>query len=194
MVNSPLPDDYELMQKIRQRDQNALVQLHERYPNSVYNMAGPVLKNPSRPEEVTQEVVFQILLWTEKWDAEKGRFVSWLLTVTRYTAIDQLRRENRQPPLAPHSLDHLAELLTKDSGVDDSGQDNGRLLRALLRELPPEQRALILLVYFRGMTHTEAAEHLQLPVGTVKSRLRLGLQKLKDAWIAAVEQPSGEAK
>lgn len=190
MANSPLLDDFELMQKIRQRDQSALVQLHERYHNIVYNMAMQVLKNASRAEEVTQDVFFQIWRWPEKWDAEKGRFVSWLLTVTRYTAIDQLRRENRQPPLMPHSLDHLAELMAKDTAGDDSGQDNGRLLRALLKDLPAEQRELILLVYFRGMTHTEAAEHLKLPVGTVKSRLRLGLQKLKDAWIAAVEQPS----
>lgn len=194
MANSPLLDDFELMQKIRQRDQSALVQLHERYHNIVYNMAMQVLKNASRAEEVTQDVFFQIWRWPEKWDAEKGRFVSWLLTVSRYTAIDQLRRENRQPPLAPHSLDHLAELLAKDSAVEDSGLDNGRLLRALLKDLPAEQRELILLVYFRGMTHTEAAEHLQLPVGTVKSRLRLGLQKLKDAWLAALEQPSREAK
>lgn len=190
MANPSLLDDFELMQKIRQRDQSALVQLHERYHNIVYNMAMQVLKNASRAEEVTQDVFFQIWRWPEKWDADKGRFVSWLLTVSRYTAIDQLRRENRQPPLAPHSLDHLAELLTKDSAVEDSGLDNGRLLRALLKDLPAEQRELILLVYFRGMTHTEAAEQLKLPVGTVKSRLRLGLQKLKDAWIAAVEQPS----
>jgi RNA polymerase sigma-70 factor (ECF subfamily) len=194
MANPSLLDDFELMQKIRQRDQSALVQLHERYHNIVYNMAMQVLKNASRAEEVTQDVFFQIWRWPEKWDADKGRFVSWLLTVSRYTAIDQLRRENRQPPLAPHSLDHLAELLAKDSAVEDSGLDNGRLLRALLKDLPAEQRELILLVYFRGMTHTEAAEHLKLPVGTVKSRLRLGLQKLKDAWIAAVEQPSREAK
>lgn len=194
MANSPLLDDFELMQKIRQRDQSALVQLHERYHNIVYNMAMQVLKNASRAEEVTQDVFFQIWRWPEKWDAEKGRFISWLLTVTRYTAIDQLRRENRQPPLMPHSLDHLAELMAKDTAGDDSGQDNGRLLRALLKDLPAEQRELILLVYFRGMTHTEAAEHLKLPVGTVKSRLRLGLQKLKDAWIAALEQPSREAK
>lgn len=194
MANSPFLDDLELMQRLSQRDQNALVELHERYHNLVYNMAMQVLKNASRAEEVTQDVFFQIWRWPEKWDAQKGRFVSWLLTVTRYTAIDRLRRENRQPPLSPHSLEHLAELLTRNSPVEDSRHDNGRLLRSLLKELPEEQRDLILLVYFRGMTHTEAAEMLKLPVGTVKSRLRLGLQKLKDAWFQALEQPSTESK
>ncbi len=162
MANTFSTDDLELMQRIQQRDQSALVDLHGRYYNLVYNMAMQVLKNPSRAEEVTQDVFFQIWRWPEKWDAQKGRFTSWLLTVTRYTAIDRLRRENRQ------------------------------LLRSLMKELPQEQREMILLVYFRGMTHTEVAENLKLPVGTVKSRLRLGLQKLKDAWFEAMEQPSAE--
>jgi len=66
------------------------------------------------------------------------------------------------------------------------------LLRALIKELPKEQRDIIMLAYFRGMTHTEIAEQTHLPMGTVKSRIRLGLQKLKEAWFEAMEQPSTE--
>ncbi|MBC7871956.1 MAG: sigma-70 family RNA polymerase sigma factor [Chitinophagaceae bacterium] len=192
MTNHPSPEDIELIQRIKQRDQSALVEIHGRYRNLVYNMAMQVLKNASSAEEITQDIFFQVWRWPEKWDPEKGRFTSWLLTVTRYTAIDRLRRENRQPPLSPHSLDHLAEFLAKKSPFEDSRRDNGRLLRTLIKELPKEQRDIIMLAYFRGMTHTEIAEQTHLPIGTVKSRIRLGLQKLKEAWFEAIEHPSTE--
>jgi len=188
MANHFSSEDIELIQRIQQRDQSALVELHGRYRNLVYNMAMQLLKNAGSAEEITQDIFFQVWRWPEKWDPEKGRFTSWLLTVTRYTAIDQLRRENRQPPLVPHSLDHLAELLTKQSPFEDAHRDNGRLLRAFIKDLPKEQRDIIMLAYFRGMTHSEIADQLKLPIGTVKSRIRLGVQKLKEAWFEAVQQ------
>jgi RNA polymerase sigma-70 factor, ECF subfamily len=186
--------DIELIKRIKQREQGALVELYERYSNLVYNMAVQVLKNPDSAEEITQDIFFQVWRWPEKWDPEKGRFTSWLLTVTRYTAIDRLRNENRQPPLSPHSLEHLAEFLPKSSALEDNIQDRGLLLRSLIKELPKEQRDLILMAYFRGMTHNEIAEQLDLPLGTVKSRLRLGLQKLKEKWFEGVEQLDPKAK
>jgi RNA polymerase sigma-70 factor (ECF subfamily) len=194
MTNPLLPADAELLLRIRHRDQTALVELHQRYRNLVYSMANQVLKNASSAEEVTQDVFFQIWRWPEKWDAAKGRFTSWLLTITRYTAIDRLRRENRQPPLIPRSLDHLADLLAKQSPMENVRHDNGRLLRTLLKELPDDQRTIILLAFFRGLTHSEIANQLQLPLGTVKSRIRLGLQKLKDRWFEAIGQRRPESE
>lgn len=188
-------DDTTLMQRLRERDQTALTQLHDQYHQLVYSMVMQVLRDAASAEEVTQDVFFQMWRWPERWDEKRGRLTSWLLTVARYTAIDRLRQENRQPPMSVHSLDHLAEYLTRSATFTDSQHDDGHLLRALIKELPPEQRDLILLAYFRGLTHTEIAEELQLPLGTVKSRLRLGLQKLRDAWFEAVGQtaPNSES-
>jgi RNA polymerase sigma-70 factor, ECF subfamily len=192
MANHLSSEDVELIQRIQKRDQTALVELYERYGNLVYNMAMQVLENAASAEEVTQDIFFQVWRWPEKWDPVKGRFTSWLLTVTRYTSIDALRRQNRQPPLSPHSLDDLAKLLTKKSPVEDARRDDGSLLRSLIKDLPDEQKSLIMMAYFRGMTHSEIAEHLNLPLGTVKSRIRLGLQKLKDLWFESMKRPTSE--
>lgn len=186
-------DDSSLVQRIGQRDQAALVELHERHQQLVYSMAMQVLRNPATAEEVTQDVFFQVWRWPERWDEARGRFTSWLLTVTRYTAIDRLRHEHRQPPLSEDSLDHLADFLGRNAHFEEAQHDNGRLLRALIKDLPSEQRDLILMAFFRSMTHTEIADQLALPLGTVKSRIRLGLQKLKEAWFAAVEQTIPES-
>ena len=193
MLEHLTPEDSELIQRIKDRDQSALVALDLRYRGLVHNMAMQVLKDTRSAEEVTQDIFFQVWRWPEKWDAEKGRFTSWLLTVTRYTAIDRLRRENRQPPMSPHSLDTLAELLGRKPSIDTPHHDNGRVLRTLIKELPQEQRDIILLAYYKGMTHSEIAEQTRLPLGTVKSRLRLGLEKLKDAWSEAMRETYPES-
>ncbi len=182
----------ELIQRIQKRDQTALGELYDRYSNLVYNMAAQVLENASSAEEVTQDIFFQVWRWPEKWDPQKGRFTSWLLTVTRYTSIDRLRQQNRQPPLSRYSLDDLAKLLTNHSPLEEAQRDNGVLLRSLLKGLPHEQQDIIMMAYFRGLTHSEIADHLKLPLGTVKSRLRLGLQKLKDLWFEALKRPHSE--
>jgi RNA polymerase sigma-70 factor (ECF subfamily) len=185
-------EDSALMERIKLRDQEALVELNTRYRGLVHSMAMQVLKNAASAEEVTQDIFFQVWRWPERWDAEKGRFTSWLLTVTRYTAIDRLRRENRQPPVSPHSLDHLAEVLGRKPSFDNARNDNGRVLRGLIKELPKEQREVVLMAYYKGMTHSEISEHSGLPLGTVKSRLRLGLEKLKEAWFEAMRDPFTE--
>lgn len=176
------------MQRIVQRDQQALETLYQRYANLVYNMAYQVLQNRSAAEEVTQDIFFQVWRWPEKWDPDRGRFTSWLLTITRHTAIDRLRRENRRPTLTQHSLDDITHLLPAAPSHDNHAHDNGRLLRSLLSGLPADQRQVILLAFYRGLTHTEIADQLGVPVGTVKSRLRLGLTKLRRAWKKALER------
>ena len=106
--------------------------------------------------------------------------MSWLLTITRYTAIDRLRKEQRRPILDEVELDDLR--IGKRSMVDDPVWQDGRALRALMQQLPVEQVQVIELAFFEGMSHSELAEHLKLPLGTVKTRVRLGLHKLKTLW------------
>lgn len=193
-MNSPLFDDAELIQRIIRRDQNALVELERCYRGLVFNMAYHVLQNESAAEEITQDVFFQVWRWPERWNADKGRFVSWLLTVSRYTAIDRLRQENRQPARSLYPLESLANLLGKRDQVDDASYDDGKLIRTLLSELSADQRQAIELAYFSGLTHTEIADQLKIPVGTIKSRIRLGLQKLKDSWMEATRYEENQPR
>ena len=177
----------EIIQRIKRRDQAALTELYGLYGQHIYNIAMHVLRNAAAAEEITQDIFFKLWNDPEQWNPEKGQLKSWLLVVTRYRAIDRLRREQRRPTLNAIALDDLAYALGSGDAVGDAQHDNGQILRALLKELPADQRQVINLAFFRGMTHREIAEHLDVPLGTVKGRIRLGLEKLKDGWLAAVD-------
>lgn len=130
-----------------------------------------------------------MLVWRSptKWNPDKGQLSSWLLTVTRNMTIDRIRREKRDPTSSATSLAQCEHFLT--TSVSPTAQDDARLMKTILKRLPREQKEVILLAYYRGMTHREIAAKLKVPEGTVKSRLRLGLQKLQVLWRAAVKEP-----
>ncbi len=168
-------DTTRLMERIAAQEQDALALLYDQYGSAVYSLALRVVLNRAVAEEVTQDTFLKVWNGAENWDAAQGRLSSWLLTIARYTAIDRLRREKRQPTQV--QLEPLSDIL-EDHQQD--WQHRGHMLRSLLEELPPEQAQIIELAFFQGMTHSRMAEVLQLPLGTVKTRLRLGLQKLKE--------------
>lgn len=178
-------DDAVLIHRIKQRDQQALAALYAAYSQRVYNLCMHIVRDRVIAEEVMQDVFMRIWRYPEKWDSTRGSLDTWLLLVTRHYAIDRLRRENRQPLQDAHSLEQINHRVGKHSIVDDTRWDNGRLLRQLLKTLPKTQRTVIHLAFFRGMTHTEIAEHLNLPLGTIKSRIRLGLDRLRKGWAEA---------
>jgi len=180
MVANAHSSDIDLIERIIAREQDALTDLYDCYGAQVFSLAQQVTGQRQAAEDVTQDVFFQVWRWPERWDPDKGRLISWLLTVTRYTAIDAIRREQRQPQ-AHEAPGELAKQPYPNGGrrALEETADRNRRVREVLKKLPPEQRKVILLAFFRGMTHEEIAKHLKLPVGTVKSRIRLGMQKLK---------------
>jgi RNA polymerase sigma-70 factor (ECF subfamily) len=172
------PSDVELIARLAQRDQAALTALYERYANLVYSLALRVVQDGRLAEEVTQDVFMEVWNRPERWDVQKGRFSSWLLTVTRYTAIDRLRGERGRTEEMPYedTLSHHPD--------DDplSAWAEAESLRPLLARLPPEQRYIIDLAFFQGLTHSQIAEKTGLPLGTVKTRLRTALTRLREQW------------
>lgn len=173
-------DDLELMQRIRRRDPDALAEMYKHYGNLVFSMAIRVLQNTALAEEVTQDVFLQIWARPDAWDGQKGQFSSWLLTVTRYRAIDRLRSEHHHMDTQP-LLEELPVLGTTDPNHDTMWHD-GQAIRKLLAQLPAEQAVVIELAFFQALTHSQIAAQLEMPLGTVKTRLRLGLQKLRYLW------------
>jgi RNA polymerase sigma-70 factor, ECF subfamily len=170
-----------LLQRIQAGDEEALVALHTQYANLVYSVAYRVLNEPMAAEEITQDTFMRLWNKSYSFDPEKGRFITWLLTVTRRLAIDQLRqRQRREPKTGTLFIDEDPNLW--ETMLSTDGNDLRRTLVSVLRELPTEQRELIELVYFYGMTHSDIAETLSMPLGTVKTRIRLGMQKLRLAW------------
>ena len=176
--------EIELLQQIAQQDQQALLTLYQQYGNLVYSLSLRVLRQPAMAEEITQDIFLKLWRQPDRWNPSLGQFSSWLLTITRNAAIDRLRREGRQAPASWDQTDESSDLLSDASSyiADQANWVNGQVLRRLLQSLPGEQRQLIELAFYDGYTHSELAELLHLPLGTVKTRLRMGMQKLRLLW------------
>ncbi len=178
-------DDGILLQRVVAGESDALLALYKRYANLVYSMSWRVLQDVGLAEEVTQDVFLKLWQKSQRYDPGRGQFSHWLLGVTRFAAIDRLRLEGRRPRAVelpgddPEAETALERLLSTDHAAWERGQH----LRLLLAQLPLEQRQVIELAFFGGLTHSELAEQLGLPLGTVKGRLRLGLEKLRSVWL-----------
>lgn len=180
-TRSSVPDTH-LLQQITERDQHAFLALYERYGNLVYSLALRVVRHQVMAEEVTQDVFLKVWQQPTRWNPALGQFSSWLLTITRNAGIDRLRKERRHWTPAQDQAEPLGEFGEETAVGENPFWYDGLILERLLQQLPPEQRLLIELAFYQGYTHSELAENLQLPLGTVKTRLRTGLQKLRTLW------------
>ena len=180
-TRSSVPDTH-LLQQITERDQHAFLALYERYGNLVYSLALRVVRHQVMAEEVTQDVFLKVWQQPTRWNPALGQFSSWLLTITRNAGIDRLRKERRHWTPTQDQAELLGEFGEETAVGENPYWYDGLILARLLQQLPPEQRLLIELAFYQGYTHSELAENLQLPLGTVKTRLRTGLQKLRGLW------------
>lgn len=180
---STLPTDEELLQRILQEDQDAISELYYRYCNLVYSLALYTLRDPDLAEEVTQDTFIKIWYRAETWKATKGKFSSWLMTIARYTAIDRIRSERRRLSCVVVPEEMITDEIGNLSFQREIYQEYRKEFCALIEQLPFEQAQAINLVFFHGLTHSQLAKVLNLPLGTVKARLRRGLRKLKTTFL-----------
>ena len=179
---TPLTDgsavsDERLLEQVLARDAMALRNLYERHGSAVYSLAQYILREPAVAEELTQEIFLTVWNKAEQYQEQQARFRTWLLSITRHRAIDQLRQRRRRIQ-SDLSLDDAA--IAEEHAPATEPIETQRELHLLLRHIPTEQQRVIQLCYFEGYTHEEIARNLQLPLGTVKSRILLGLKKLRD--------------
>ncbi|MFQ5519776.1 MAG: RNA polymerase sigma factor [Candidatus Methylomirabilia bacterium] len=177
------PDDRGLIAQVGHGSEEALVALHRRYVNLVYSLTLRILGDAMATEEVTQDVFMKVWRQPRAYDPNKGRFSSWLLTTARHLALDRLRQDGRRPPRlsTPHGKDEDAALertIAKGNPVPETLQD----LRITLGHLSSVQREVIELAYFGRMSQQDISDYLSLPLGTVKTRMRLGMQHLRAMW------------
>ena len=182
--------DLEVVRRMAEGDGQALATLYDRHSRVTFSLALRILAEPLEAEEVVQDVFAQAWRQASRFDRSRGAVVAWLLMMTRSRAIDRLRARRGQPPLEgdhPSALRDAADtappvdlaLLTADDLVR---------VRAALDALPEAQRMAIELAFHEGLTHTEVAERLEQPLGTIKTRIRVGLLRLR----AALPSPSGQ--
>jgi RNA polymerase sigma-70 factor, ECF subfamily len=171
--------DTQLMRRVLSRDQMAFSDLYQRYGGLVYSVAMRVLNDSVLAEEATQDTFLKVWNQSHRWDIDRGGLVTWLLTITRYTAIDRLRKEKRETPNTAVDIEDMLDLLAQ-YGEDRNYIDE---LRVYVAQLPPEQVEAIDLAFYKGLSHSEISERLGVPLGTIKSRVRMGLQKLRSLWL-----------
>ena len=176
-ATSPASDG-DLLSEVRDGDASSLEALYDRYAGYVHAVALRIVSSSEEAEEITQDVFWQ--LWKKKlsYDPERGRFSTWLFAVTRNRALDRIRSASRRPRTEALSVD---KAVPPGNSPEDYAYfaERRRRVRRALEELPPEQQQAVELCFFQGMTHREVAARLDEPLGTVKSRIKMGIDKLK---------------
>jgi RNA polymerase sigma-70 factor (ECF subfamily) len=173
------PDDASLLRAIQQGDQGAVGVLYERYGGVAYGLAYRITQESAAAEDVVQDAFVSLWKQAPRFDPERGQVRSWLLTIVHHRAIDVVRRRTgrgeRALPEGPEEFvatrgrpEELAEWKLEAEAV-----------REAVRQIPEEQRLTVQMAYFEGLTHVEIAERMGVPLGTVKSRLRIGLEKMR---------------
>ncbi len=176
-IVSPAPDLSALFARVQGGDQDAFAELYDAVAPMVFGAVKRILRDSAMSEEVTQEVFVELWTSAARFDPTRGVVTTWAVTIARRRAIDRVRseqsRRNRVEQLGRRRPD--VEDATDDVVV--ASLDAERVSRALA-ELPPDQRQIIQLAFIDGYSHSDIAEQLGLPLGTVKGRVRGGLQRL----------------
>jgi RNA polymerase sigma-70 factor, ECF subfamily len=169
-------------QRFREGDTEAFDQVVTEYSGPGYAVAVQVLRNPSLAEEAVQEAMLRLWKQGRQFDPARGNERSWILSICRNQAIDLLRKRNRHPERSIEDLPSVYALQDpEDVWQSVMASMTGEVVREALETLPPEQRDTVVQAYYGGLRPVEIARRLQLPEGTVRSRLRLGLARLREA-------------
>ncbi len=183
-MNDKKLNDETLLKLISQAQESALGELYDRYSRLVYSMALNSVNDPALAEEITQDVFMRIWNKATTYQVEQGKVITWIASITRYRSIDMLRRlkvrpEGNRTVWAEEDDEPFESIDPID--IEEEVQLNQRSdnIRKAIADLPKDQRQALTLAFFNGYTHAEIAHILNEPLGTVKTRIRLAMQKLR---------------
>ena len=187
-INHQALADEDLMDLVRDGEPHAFAVVFDRHGRAAFSLAYRMCGRRAMAEDVVQEAFVSLWRSGGRYDRARGSVRSWVLSAVHNRAIDAFRRESVRPTVDVGE-DMLSERLVASERTDKQVEqrDEARRIREALTELPDEQRHVIELAYFGGFTHTQIAELLQVPAGTVKGRMRLGLSKLRISLGGRVE-------
>jgi RNA polymerase sigma-70 factor (ECF subfamily) len=171
--------DVATLRAIAGGDEQALSALYDRYRLILFGLILRILHSQQEAEDVLQEVFLQVWRRASDFDETRGRPFTWLVTLARSRAIDRLRSLGSRERTAQEAARDVPDSIS-DAASDALKSERGEIVRSALRELPEEQRRTLLLAYFDGLTQSEIAERLNTPLGTVKTRMRSGMIKLRE--------------
>ena len=171
--------DILLLKAIAARDEAALAQLYDRYRTILFGLLMRILNNREEAEDVLQEVFLQVWRKAGDFDESRGRPFTWLVTLARSRGIDRRRTLASRERVAEAGAREVSEEIS-DAATDAFKSEQRGLVSDALAKLPDEQKRPIMLAYFDGLTQSEIATHLGSPLGTVKTRMRTGMIRLRE--------------
>lgn len=178
------PTDLELMLSIQEGDPEALSQLYDRYNGIIKALILRVIHNEAEAEDLLQEIFMEIWNQSKNFSAQKGKPLGWMVTLARRRAIDGLRKKQayaRAGERLQNEIEQQPDAWVHNATEEEiTFRDTRILIRKVIDQLPPPQQEAINLAFFRGMSQREIAAETNTPLGTVKTRLELGLKKVYD--------------
>jgi RNA polymerase sigma-70 factor, ECF subfamily len=179
-------EDLELLAKIGEQDREALAALYDRYGRRVFALSVRILNDPISAEEVAQDVFMSVWRRGASYTTKKGKFTTWLFSIAHNRTIDELRKRRRDRSRENDNIEDHYDLKSGDVSPADAAvaQSEYAKIREAMEDLPEEQRNVVELSYFKGLTQTEISTKTGQPLGTVKTRMRLALKKLRQALSA----------
>jgi RNA polymerase sigma-70 factor, ECF subfamily len=171
--------DLQVLTALRQGDTNALGILYDRYGTAVYRLALRMLANPTEAEDLTQEVFLAFWRGVDKYEPDRGTLLVFLLTITRSRALNRLKQQNSQQNLSQRVGNYLPRTNSNPGMESVTLGELRERMNSALGELPATQKQVLEMGYYQGKSQSEIAQELDLPLGTVKTRSRQGLIKLR---------------
>ncbi len=187
--------DHELLARIAKGEPEAFERLYEQTSVLLHTLVLRIVENPGDAADLLQEVYLEAWRKASNYDRARGTPMAWLVTLARSRAIDRVRALAARGKNVTASLNDTpaSDLVAQDTDALDMRAANERqaLVRASLKTLPPAQRQAIELAFYEGLTHAEISERLQVPLGTIKTRIRLAMEKLRDGLQPLWEEELG---
>ncbi len=171
--------DIELLKAVSRGDEQALAQLYDNYRVILFGLLVRILNSREEAEDVLQEVFLQVWRRAKDFDETRGKPFTWLVTLARSRAIDRLRSLGARGRVAQASVREASEEVS-DAAFDTFRSEQRALVTSALSQLPEEQKRPLVLAYFEGLTQSEIAANLGAPLGTIKTRMRAGMMKLRE--------------
>ncbi|MBI4546497.1 MAG: RNA polymerase sigma-70 factor [Ignavibacteriae bacterium] len=175
-------DDEDLLQRIARADESALSQLYDRYGQLLYSLGMRILRSTTDAEDVVQEVFLQVWNKAESYQKDKGSVYTWLITMMRNRAIDRLRSKGFKQHIQSVDVNKailFSEAESSNPHASAVQTEHQQLVINALKQLPEDHRRIFELAYYEGFSQSEIADQLNIPLGTVKSRMRRGLQLMR---------------
>jgi len=171
--------DAQLLEAITEGDEQALAALYDRYGSILFGLLLRILHDRAEAEDVLQEIFLRVWQRASDFDEQRGRVFTWLVTIARSRAIDRLRSLNSRERVAEEASRESVPSMTTNALADTLASEQREIVALALAEIPEEQRRTLLLAYFEGLTQSEIALRTGEPLGTVKTRTRAGLARLR---------------